>query len=85
MTDGTPSDGGPELVRQRLRLTAPGDWYVFETFAADGTRAIGVARGIPDPSICLVVYEGSSQPVAAAAAAGLARWHRDQGRDVGAD
>jgi hypothetical protein len=83
MPDAARDDDDPDRVRERLRGAAPGDWFVFETFAADGSLAVGVARGAPDPSAVLVVYEGLSEAVAADAAAGLARWHRSQGRRIG--
>jgi hypothetical protein len=69
----------PELVRGRLRRTTSGDWYVFEVLAADGTLAIGVARGAPDRSLVLVVYEGLSEAVAHEAADGLTRWKHSSG------
>jgi hypothetical protein len=78
-------DDDPDRVRDRLRDTAPGDWFVFETFAADGSLAVGVARGTPDPSLVLTVYRDLPESVARAAARGLARWHRSQGRDIAAD
>lgn len=74
----------PELVRKRLRGAEPGDWYVFESFAADGSLTIGVARGTPDPGLLIVIYEGLTETVAKAAASGLSRWRLRQGRD-GAD
>jgi hypothetical protein len=75
----------PERVREHLRRMATGDWFVFETFAADGSLAIGVAQGIPDPSLVLVVYERLTKAVADAAAQGLARWHHGQGRNIALD
>ena len=81
--DAAPYEDDPERVGERLRMTMPGHWFAFETFAADGSLAVGVDRGRPDPSLFLVVYEGLSEGVARAAAEGLARWHRGQGRDIG--
>jgi hypothetical protein len=66
----------PERVREHLRRMATGDWFVFETFAADGSLAIGVA---------LVVYERLTKAVADAAAQGLAGWHHGQGRNIALD
>jgi hypothetical protein len=80
--DAAAYDDDPERVGERLRRAAPGDWFVFETFAADGSLAIGVARGSPSPEAALIVYAGLSREVAAAAAGGLARWHRRQGRAI---
>lgn len=77
-----PYEDDPDRVRPLLRQTAPGHWYVFEIFAADGGLAVGLGQGTPDPTFVLVVYEGLSRPVAAAAARGLARWHRRRGRDI---
>lgn len=72
----------PDRVKQRLQGEARGNWFVFETFAADGSLAIGIGRGKPDPTMQLVVYEGLSQEVAESAAQGLAQWYRDQGRNI---
>lgn len=77
-----------ERVHQQL-LTQPdaaslaGRWHVYETISADGTLAIGIAEGMPDPGIVMVVYENLSRPVALLAAKGLATWYRDCGREVG--
>lgn len=87
----------PERVRGRIAVgqarwsagdaadgeLRPGDWVVFETFAADGTLAIGVARGEPTPGGPMVVYRGLSEALARIAAAGLAAWHRRRGRVIG--
>lgn len=78
----------PDRVRERLAIQegnqhlTPGDWYVFETISADGSLAIGVARGVPNPSSAMVVYERLSHPIALQAARGLADWYRNNGRDV---
>ena len=85
MTNRMHDDDDPDRVRERLRRTAPGDWFVFETFAADGSLAVGIAQGAPDPSLLLVVYEGLSEAAAKAAAQSLARWHRSQGRRIAVD
>jgi hypothetical protein len=82
MMDEVLYDDDPELVRERLRRTPPGDWCVFEAFSADGSLAIGVARGTPDPSLVLVIYERLPEAVAKAAANGLQRWKHRQGRNV---
>ncbi|MBA3274482.1 MAG: hypothetical protein H0T72_01715 [Chloroflexia bacterium] len=58
----------------------PEDWFVFETFGADGTLAIGVARGTPDPSAIMVVRDGLTRMVAYEAAARLAAKYRAAGR-----
>ncbi len=84
MMDRMLFEDDPELVREWLRGTAPGDWYVFEAFAADGSLTIGVARGTPDPGLVIVIYEGLAEAVAKTAASGLSRWKLRQGRD-GAD
>jgi hypothetical protein len=81
MMDEMLYEDDPELVRERLRRMLPGDWYVFEAFSADGSLAIGVARGTPDPSLVLVIYEGLSEAAAKAAANGLTRWKHSQGRN----
>lgn len=60
----------------------PGPWSVFETIAADGSLAIGMTAAVPDPSAVMIVYEDLSEQVAKLAAAGLAAWYRNQGRDV---
>ena len=58
----------------------PGRWCVFETIAADGSLAIGVAVA-PDPSTVMIVYAHLSELVAKRGAAGLAAWYRAQGRN----
>jgi hypothetical protein len=75
----------PDRVRESLRDTPPGDWFVFETFAADGSLAVGIARGKPDPSLVLVIYQGLSESVARDAARRLTGWHRGQGRNIAAE
>ena len=82
MTERFTYEDDPERVREHLRRTTPGDRFVFETFAADGLLAVGGVRGKPDPRLVLAVYEGLTEPVARAAAAGLARWYRGQGRNI---
>lgn len=82
MLDHADYDDDPDRVRARLRQTVPGDWFVFETVAADGSLAIGIDCGRPDPSRVLVVYEHLCEPVATAAAHGLARWYHWQGRNI---
>lgn len=82
MMNRTLYEDDPQRVRERLRQAVSGDWFVFETFAADGSLAIGMNRGEPDPRLVLVVYEGLSQTVAEAAAYGLARWYHRQGRNI---
>ena len=69
----------PDRVRERLHSTPSGEWFVFETFAADGSLAVGAATGEPDPTAVQVVYAGLTRDVAEAAARGLARWRRDRG------
>lgn len=85
MIDANLYEVDPERVRDRLRDTAPGNRFVFKTFAADGSLSVGVARGRPDPSLVLVVVRDSTESVALAAARGPARWHRSQGRITAAD
>ncbi len=82
MVDRTLYEDDSDLVRERLRRTMPGDWYVFETVSADGSLAVGVAQGTPNPNFVLVVYDGLSEAVAEAAARGLAQWYRSQGRNI---
>jgi hypothetical protein len=53
MMNRTLYEDDPE--RERLRQAVSGDWFVFETFAADGSLAIGMNRGEPDPRLVLVV------------------------------
>lgn len=72
----------PERVRDRLSRRPQGDWYVFETFAADGSLAVGVVRGAPDPAAVLIVHADLPEEIAEAAARGVARWHRRQGRAI---
>ena len=59
-----------------------GGWFVFETFAADGTLAVGVAAGRPDPSQVLVVHEGLSHAAAIEAVAAHARQRQREGRTL---
>ncbi len=66
-----PDQDSPDRIQERLTETPPGDWFVFETFAADGSLAVGVAQGHPDPSVVLIVYQGLPEPVARAAARDL--------------
>ncbi len=78
----------PTNVRERLAATESrerhtGDWYVFETISADGSLAVGVWQGEPDPSRVMIVYENLAQRVATLAAQGLVDWYRERGRDVG--
>ncbi|MBA2469586.1 MAG: hypothetical protein H0V37_09300 [Chloroflexia bacterium] len=61
-------------------LSEPGDWFVFETFGADGTLAIGVARGMPDPSAVMVVRDGLTRMAARDVAVRLAEEYRSVGR-----
>ena len=84
MDGWTQYNDNPDVVRERLRRTPPGAWYVFESFAADGALAIGIAKGTPIANLVLVnvIYEGLSEGVANAAARGLAHWYRDQGRTI---
>lgn len=57
----------------------PATWYVFETFVADSSLAIGVAQGTPDPSILMIVDQGLTRRAAHDIAARLAREHRARG------
>lgn len=57
----------------------PDDWFVFETFGADGTLAIGTARGTPDPSAGMVVRDGLTRRAANEVASRLATAHRAEG------
>jgi hypothetical protein len=82
MTDPRDDADDPDHVRVRLRDTLLGDWHVFETIAADGSLAIGIGHGQPNPSAVMVVYEGLTREIAGEAAAGLVRWHRSRGRHV---
>ena len=38
-----------------------GDWYVFETFAADGSFAIGIREGVHDPLEVMLVQDRLSR------------------------
>lgn len=58
----------------------PDDWFVFETLGADGTLAIGVARGTPDPSAVMMVQHGLTRTAADKVAARLAAEYRSAGR-----
>lgn len=58
----------------------PDDWFVFETLGADGTLAIGVARGTPDPSAVMVVRHGLTRTAADKLATRLAAEYRSAGR-----
>ena len=62
----------------------PEDWFVFETFVADGTLAIGAARGILDPSAGMVVGDGLTRKAAHDLASRLAAEHRAAGRPLDA-
>lgn len=66
-------------MKSEHQVDACATWYVFETFVADGTLAIGVAQGTPDPSTVMIVREGLTRGVAYEAAAHLAKRHRDHG------
>jgi len=55
------------------------DWFVFETFDADGTLAIGVDRGPPDPSAGIVVRDGLTRKAANEVASRLATEYRAKG------
>lgn len=58
------------------------DWFVFETFGADGTLAIGVARGVPDPSMGMVIRDGLTRKAAGEVASRLAAEYRAAGRPL---
>ncbi len=58
----------------------PEDWFVFETFGADGSLAIGVAQGTPDPSAGMVVRDGLTRKDANEVAHRLAEEYREAGR-----
>ena len=78
----------PTNVRELLaslegRQDHHGDWCVFETISADGSLAIGIWQGRPDPSRVMIVYESLTQRLATLAAQGLVDWYRDRGRTVG--
>ncbi len=78
----------PTNVRERLASMDgherhTGDWYVFETISADGSLAVGIWQGPPDPSRVMIVYEKLTQRSATLAAQGLVDWYRERGRTVG--
>ena len=78
----------PTTVRERLAAfdgpqSLVGDWFVFETISADGSLAIGIWQGRPDPSRVMIVYENLTERVATLAAQGLVDWYRERGREVG--
>jgi phage-related baseplate assembly protein len=88
--DGSFFRDDPERVRQRLsthpeRASVRGDWYVFETISADGSLAVGMAEGEPNPAAVIVVYEHLSHRAATLAAQSLAEWHRGNGRKIDGD
>lgn len=58
----------------------PDNWFVFETFGAGGTLAIGVAQGTPDPSAVMVVRDGLTRTAAYKVAARLAAEYQESGR-----
>lgn len=66
----------PERVRPLLESLPAGPWCVFETFAADGSLAIGISATLLPPGTLMVVYEGLTRNIAEQAAAGLHRWRR---------
>lgn len=61
----------------------PEDWFVFETLGADGSLAIGVAQGTPDPSAVMVVRDGLTRTAAQEFAARLAAAYWEAGRQLG--
>lgn len=66
----------PERVLLLLESQPAGPWCVFETFAADGSLAIGISATPLPPGTLMVVYEGLTRNIAEQAAAGLHRWRR---------
>jgi hypothetical protein len=61
------------------RSGGPATWYVFETFVADGSLAIGMAQGEPNPAMAMIVQAGLTRAAAQEVAARLAREHRARG------
>lgn len=57
----------------------PRDWFVFETFGADGTLATGVARGTPEPSAGMVIATGLTRRAAHEVARRRVAEHREAG------
>lgn len=74
-------DDDPERVRPLLASMPSGPWRVFETFAADGSLAIGISSTPLPPGSSMVVYEALTKDVAELAAAGLHRWRRRRAVD----
>lgn len=56
-----------------------GDWYVYETFAADGSFAVGIREGDHDPSEVMLIADRMSH----AEAIRRARRHADEYRRDG--
>ena len=73
-------DDDPEYVREVLASMPTGPWYVFETFAADGSPAIGTSSTPAPSGALMVVYEGLTREVAERAAASLHRWRQQRRR-----
>lgn len=76
--DQSPFDDDPDWVRTTLKSTRSGPWFVFETFAADGSLAIGISSTTLPPGTVMVVYDGLTKGVAEQAAAGYHRWRLRQ-------
>lgn len=66
-------------MKSEHQVDACATWYVFETFVADGSLAIDVAPGTPDPSAVMIVRGGLTRSAAYEAAARLATEHRTNG------
>ena len=67
--------GDPTVIRARLAAYPRGPWCVYETLAADGTKAIGISPVPPARSAAMIVYDGLAEDVAELAATGLAEWY----------
>lgn len=74
--DGRASNAAVSM-KGEPQVDACANWHVFETFVADGSLAIGVAQGTPDPSAVMIVREGLTRS-AAYEAADRARPRRDR-------
>lgn len=67
-------DDDPDVVRAKLSTLPSGSWSVFETFAADGSLAIGITPSPLPPGTAIIVYDGLTKSDAERAATGYHRW-----------
>lgn len=69
---------GAGAVKAKVEDTN-GDWYVYETFAADGSFAVGILEGENDPSEVMLIADRMSH----AEAIRRAKRHADEYRRDG--